>query len=257
MPLGCSVNGQGVSEAGMGVAQGDVDGDGRTDLLLTHLARESNTLYLDRGGLCEDVTAAAGLGAPSLPYTGFGTALADFDNDGELDLWVSNGRVGREDIGTEGDPFAEPDHVYRGLGGSRFELLGASRSGVGRSPDNSRGTAFGDYDNDGDIDALVVENGGRARLYRNRGSDGSWIQLRATTRAGGDILGAQVVTRSNGRERSARAQRAYSYCSSHDPRVHFGLGSEQTLQELRLKSVGGKTLLLRSLPAERLYRVEL
>jgi hypothetical protein len=254
VPRGCSVNGFGAAEAGMGVASADVDGDGRSDILLTHLARETNTLYLDRGGMCEDATAAAGLGAASLAFTGFGTALADFDNDGEIDLWVSNGRVGREDIGTEGDPFAEPDHVYRGSGGPRFELLPAGTSGVGRAPDNSRGAAFGDYDSDGDVDALVIENGGSARLYRNRASDGSWVVVRLWGEPAARV-GALATTVAGGRERVGRSQRAYSYCSSNDPAIHIGLGQAARVEELRLRDPGGGQLVLRDLPSDRAYNI--
>jgi hypothetical protein len=256
VPRGCAVNALGVSEAGMGVAHGDVDGDGRLDLVLTHLARETNTLYLNREGTCEDVTATAGLGAPSLPFTGFGTALADFDHDGEIDLWVSNGRVGREDIGTEGDPFAEPDHLYRGLGGTRFELLSASVSGVGRTIDNSRGAAFGDYDYDGDVDALVIENGGAARLHRNRAAGGGWLQL-GVLFEGSHALGARVEIEADGSRRAGVVQRAYSYGASHDPRVHFGLGTAERVEELHVRTVDGGSLTLHDLPGSRSYRLEL
>ncbi len=252
---GCSVNGLGVAEAGMGVAQGDVDGDGRLDLLLTHLARETNTLYLNRDGVCEDVTATSGLAAASLPRTGFGTALADFDHDGALDLWVSNGRVGREEIGSSGDPFAEPDQLFRGLGGARFEELPPAVSGVGRAPDNSRGAAFGDFDADGDTDALVVENGGPARLYRNRATTGGWMQLQLVTAAGSTAVGARATVSAGGSTLTHRVQPAYSYCSSNDPRVHFGLGDAASVAEVRIRTVDGGELSLLDLPAERLYRI--
>ncbi len=254
---GCAVNGLGVAEAGMGVALGDADGDGALDLFVTHLARETNTLYLNRSGFCEDATAYAGLGAPSLRHTGFGTGFADFDHDGRPDLWVSNGRVGREDLATDGDPFAEPDQVYRATGGGRFELLPPERSGVGERADNSRGAAFGDYDNDGDIDVLVVNNNGPERLYRNRGSAGTWVELDLTSGFEPAAIGARVGVRTADSVQWRLVGRSASYCSSNDPRAHFGLGRAARLDEVSVFWPDGRRQSFRDLPAAKIYRLGL
>ena len=103
----------------MGVAVADLENDGDPDLFLTHLRAETNTLYLNEGGVFEDLTATSGLAAPSVALTGFGTGFADFNNDGKLDLYVGNGRVGRGLPAAT--PFSEPNHLFRGLGGTRIE----------------------------------------------------------------------------------------------------------------------------------------
>ncbi len=237
---GAALNRQGMAEAGMGVTPVDLDDDGDLDLFLTHLREETNTVYLNHGGLFEDVTLRTGLAVPSLPYTGFGTAFADFDLDGQLDLYVTNGRVSLAHTPLADDPYAEPDQLFRGLGGGRFEevlppggtaepLLGAGRA-----------LAVADYDNDGDPDLLVVNNGGPARLLRNRiGDGGRWIAFRLLDRHGRTPTGALVGLEAGGRWRWRLAGTAYGYQAAHDPRVFFGLGADTSLTRLDVVWPGG------------------
>jgi len=238
---GCAVNRQGVAEAGMGVIAFDLENNGTLDLFMTHLRDETNTLYINQNGLFEDITARTGLGVPSLPYTGFGTGFADFDHDGELDVYVVNGRVGRAQTALAEDPFAEPNQLFRGVGHGRFEEFSPRDGTAEVYIENSRAAAFGDYDNDGDIDLVIVNNGGRVRLLENLvGNKRRWIMFRVMNRHGLDATGAMVsITTSKGKQ-WRQVQTAYSYLASNDPRVHFGLAEANTVEEVAVLWPGGK-----------------
>ena len=227
---GAAVNAEGRAEAGMGVSAGDFDGDGDEDLIVTHLNRETNTLYRnEETGFFEDLSTASGAGPPSWEYTGFGAGWLDYDNDGWLDLAVANGAVKRlEPLVRRGDPHPlhQPNQLYRNTGDGRLAEVAAGAA-FARS-EVSRGLAVGDVDNDGDADLLVTNNHGPVRLLRNGvGQDGPWLGLRPRG-AGGepDALGARVEVATSGGRRLRRWVRTDgSYASAHDPRVLFGLGS--------------------------------
>ncbi|MEA2600313.1 MAG: enediyne biosynthesis protein [Acidobacteriota bacterium] len=233
---GVAVNAAGKPEAGMGIALGDCDGDGDDDLLITHLTGETNTLYLSQGGgLFEDATARSGLGAPSLPYTGFGTAWLDFDNDGWLDLAAFNGAVNLNGAQwAKGDlfPYAQPDQLFRNQGGGHFVAVGPEAGVAFRTPRVSRGAAFGDVDNDGDTDILVVDTDSPVRLLVNEsGSRNSWLGLRLV----GKPVGARVEVRRKGSlSLWRRAATDGSYASASDPRVLVGLGASSEVMEVRV-----------------------
>ncbi|HSF20310.1 MAG TPA: CRTAC1 family protein [Vicinamibacteria bacterium] len=228
---GVAINWMGEAEAGMGVDAGDFDGDGDEDLFLSHLTDETNTLYVNGGnGLFEDRTTPSGLGVVSLPYTGFGAGWLDYDNDGWLDLLVVNGAVRRLDgrTGSHENLFAQPNQLLRNSGVGRFEDV-SGRAGEALSlSEVSRGAAFGDVDNDGDTDVLVVNNGGPARLLVNEiGNGHHWVGLRLVgEQEHRDLLGARVdVVTTDGRHLWRRARADGSYASANDPRVLVGLGS--------------------------------
>jgi hypothetical protein len=180
---GAALNGLGSAEGSMGVDAGDFDNDGDEDLFVTNLPGESNTVYVNDGSaIFEDRTAMAGLAIPSLPYTGFGTAWFDFDNDGWLELLVANGAVRiREGLARTTDPFPlhERNLLFRNLGAGRFEEVTTRAGAVFELSEVSRGAAFGDVDNDGDIDVLITNNNGAARLLINHvGQRSRWVGLR-------------------------------------------------------------------------------
>ncbi len=247
---GAALNGDGRTEGSMGVDAGDFDGDGDDDLFMTHLTRETNTLYLNDGtGLFEDRSAPTGLGAPSVAYTGFGTAWFDFDNDGWLDLLAVNGAVQashqRYAIGTldapagAGEPLRldQPNQLFRNLGNGRFEEVSDRAGAVFELSEVSRGAAFGDVDNDGDYDVLVTNNNGRARLLINNvGHRNPWLGLRLIGGAGRrDMLGARVgVFRDSGPALWRRARSDASYASANDPRVLVGLGGASAVRSVRV-----------------------
>ena len=237
---GAGVNAAGQSEASMGLAAADADADGDLDLFLTHLVKETNTLYLNDGtGTFADATAAAGLGPPSLPYTSFGTGFLDVENDGDLDLLVVNGAVTLvPELVRRNDPFPlhQPDQLFL-REGDRWRQAGAEEAPALRLPRVSRGAAFGDVDNDGDTDVLVVDLAAPVRLLINRaGEDGApekdaWVGIRAVSgRPARDALGARVALLRGGRPMGVlRVATDGSYASAGDPRVLFGLGREADL----------------------------
>ena len=232
---GVAVNAGGVAEAGMGVDAADFDGDADEDLFLAHLTGETNTLYRNEGrGLFRDATLAAGLGAPSLPWTGFGAAWVDIDNDSRLDLVVVNGAVRRMAKPGGLTDFGQPNQVFRNLGDGTFEET-SDQAGPAFNDDLvSRGAAFGDVDNDGDTDILVNNNGGPVQLFLNTiGQNRSWIGLRVVRGSPErDAHGAVVELRlSDGRTITRRVRTGMSYASSSDPRILFGLAEADALSE--------------------------
>ena len=224
---GVAVNMNGVAEASMGVDVGDYDNDGDEDIFIAHLSRETNTLYVNDGGVFSDRTALAGLGPSSLPYTAFGTAWLDYDNDGQLDLFLTNGEVKViDELARAKDPLPihQPDQLFHNRGGRFTEVQNfeqPERSEVGR------GAAFGDIDNDGDIDIVVANNAGPARLLLNQiGSGNSWVGLHLVDSAGHETANARVeVTLPSGKTLWRRARRDGSYASANDPRALVGLGT--------------------------------
>jgi hypothetical protein len=244
---GAGLNSLGSAEGSMGVDAGDFDNDGDEDLFVTNLPGETNTLYVNDGsGHFEDRTATAGLAIPSLPHTGFGTAWFDFDNDGWLDLVVANGAVRIvESLARAADPFPlhERNQLFRNLGTGRFEEVTARAGAVFELSEVSRGAAFGDVDNDGDVDVLITNNNGPARLLINRvGQRNRWLGLRLIGGAEPrDMLGARVgVFRDKGPPLWRRARADGSYASANDPRVVVGLGNAETVRRVRVVWPSGR-----------------
>ena len=238
---GTAFNAQGAPEGSMGIDAGDMDGDGDDDLFMTHLSEETNTLYRNQGGaFFEDDTIRAGLGAPSRGFTGFGAAYLDYDNDGWLDLLVVNGAVRViEDLVQAGDPLPlhQTNQLFRNRGQGRFEELSSAAGAVFALSEVSRGAAFGDVDNDGDTDVLVLNNSGPARLLvNNAGRRNAYLGLRLVAGEGQrDQLGARIVcTLDDGRTLWRRVRADGSYCSSNDPRVLFGLGPAGEVRRLEV-----------------------
>jgi hypothetical protein len=215
-------------------------------------------------GLFEDRTAVSGLGAPSLPFTGFGTGWIDYDNDAQLDLLVVNGAVAIvEERARQGDPFpyAQNHHLYRQGEGRHFTEVGRDLGESFRRLEVARGAAFGDVDNDGDTDVLVVAAKSPARLLINEvGSTQPWLGLRLVGRPAGappealerDLLGSRVEIRRKGapalRRRSATDG---SYASANDPRVLAGLGDASEITGVRVFWADGK---VEDFPAPSLRR---
>jgi tetratricopeptide (TPR) repeat protein len=249
MRRGCAVNEFGESEAGMGVALGDVDGDLALDLFVTHLTREKNTLYLAHGGRFVDASSAAGLATPSLPYTGFGTAFLDLELDGDLDVVVVNGAVQREptigdDAGVDafGRAYGETGQLFVNQGKARFDDASATSGDLAEST-VGRGLATGDVDDDGDVDLLVTAGAGPARLLLNQTQrHGHFLLVRAIDDAlHRDAVGATVTVRVGGTSHVGVVTTACSYLSACDPRLHFGLGQATAVEGFEVTWSDGST----------------
>lgn len=224
---GSAYNADGTAEASMGVSAGDFDNDGDPDLFMTHLGAETNTLYRNDGsGNFIDISDMSRLSIASLGFTGFGTAWFDIDHDGYLDLFSANGAVQIEPS-QAGDsyPYRQRNQLFLNLAGQRFE----ARDGgpALQVAEVSRGAAFGDIDNDGDVDIVVTNNNGPLRLLRNDYSnDRAWLalSLRGTV-SNRDAVGARVALLQAGKPVLwRRAHTDGSYLSASDKRVQFGLG---------------------------------
>ncbi len=238
---GVALNGEGAPEGSMGVAAGDFDDDGDLDLFMTHLTDETNTLYVNDGkGNFLDATASAGLGASSLPYTGFGAAWFDANRNGRLDLFIANGAVrSLSHLRGEEFPYHQRNQLYRNLGGGRFGEVGSRSVPALELSEVSRGAAFGDIDNDGDIDIVVSNCGGPARLLLNQTrSPNSWLLARLS----GKMSAGAIVTLSGDEvpPRIRTSQPGESYLSASDSRVYFGIPNGETPNRIRVDWPSGE-----------------
>ena len=245
---GVAIDAAGVVKADMGVDAGDFDNDGDEDLFTTVLTGEGSTIYVNDGtGLFDDHSAASGIRAASLPYTGWGTAWMDFDNDGWLDLLSVNGLVWKNlDAMTDVNPFPyhQRNQLLRNNGNGRFTDVTPDAGEVFDLVEVSRGAAFGDLDNDGDVDVLIANSGGPAQLLINYvGNQNHWLGLRLVKNdVPRDLVGARVeIIRSDGSSLWRRSRADGSYASANDPRVLVGLGTLSDVPRIRVVWPSGVT----------------
>ena len=252
----------GRARAGMGVDGGDVDLDGRQDIVVTNFSDEPNTLFRNEGGFFSDVTKRLNIGGPTLEDLGFGVLLADLDLDSDLDLFFANGHV-QDNVAVlrPGRRFEQKAQLLENLDGARFVDASArwgswfGRAVVGRA------AACGDYDEDGDEDIAVLVNGGKAVLLGNDGPPSHWIALRLEGRASNrDGYGARVRIEAETPRgiirRSFECRSARSYSAACDPRVRAGLGAGPVaIRKVEVLWPSGVEQVLRALEIDRVHRV--
>jgi hypothetical protein len=235
---GVAYNAMGATQANMGVAFGDVDGDGLFDFMATHLCTETHTLWKQGPrGYFQDCTGSSRVAATQWHGTGFGCVLADLNNDGALDCVVVNGSIKRLPVPPAPRGNANTNAFWSGYA-QRSQLLANDGHGLfadisEANPDFSgtgavaRGLAVGDLDNDGGLDLVVTRIAAPARVYRNVAPRGHWLTVRAIAPqlGGRDAYGTEITIEAGGQRRTAWVNPSQSYLCSNDPRAHFGLGS--------------------------------
>ncbi|MCC7154083.1 MAG: CRTAC1 family protein [Bryobacterales bacterium] len=224
---GAALSEDGMEQAGMGVGIGDCNLDGNLDLFKTHFADDTSILYLNDGkGYFDDHTVRSGLGVETR-YVGWGAGIVDLDNDGLPDLFAVTGSVYPEvEKKIPSYPYRTPRLVFRNLGDSLFEELIAEAGPGVEAPHSSRGCAFGDFDNDGDLDILIMNMNEPPSLLRNDVSgDNHWLKVRLIgTKSNRSAIGARVTVRYGGRQQVQELCAQSSFYSTSDRRLHFGLG---------------------------------
>jgi enediyne biosynthesis protein E4 len=251
---GVALSEDGMEQAGMGIAVGDYDLDGRLDIFKTHFSDDTNVLYRNDGkGYYIDVTIRAGIGVETR-FVGWGTGMVDLDNDGYPDLFLVTGSVYPEIERTlPAYPYRTPRIVFRNLGNGRFEeLIEEAGSGVA-AVHSSRGCAFGDFDNDGDVDILVMNMNEPPSLLRNDVSGtGHWLKvLLEGVSSNRSAIGARVTARYGGRAQAQEVSAQSSFYSANDRRLHFGLGPA-TEADLTVRWPNGGTEEVRQVGAGQL-----
>jgi enediyne biosynthesis protein E4 len=253
---GAALSGDGRPQAGMGVDAGDVTGDGLPDLVVTNFSHDYNTLYENGpAGVFTDRSYASGVAATAGPYLGWGVKFVDMDNDGRLDLFVANGHVypevDRHGLGTR---YRQRNQLFLNEG-KRLRHASADAGAGLLLEKSSRGAAFGDYDNDGDIDVLIVNMNDSPTLLRNdTPRTAHWITLRLIgVKSNRDAIGARVRIDAGGRRQSTEVRGDGSYLSHSDIRAHFGLGTATRVDRIDIRWPSGLVESATGVTADRFY----
>lgn len=229
---GIALNDDGMEQAGMGLGVGDVNLDGRLDLFKTHFADDTHVLYINDGkGMFRDFTLKSGLGVETR-RVGWGTGIYDFDHDGLPDIFIGTGCVYPEtEAALPAYPYRSKPMLFRNLGETRFELIEEEAGPALLEKHSVRGVAFGDLDNDGDIDIVLWNRNETPSLLRNDldAKDRHWLEIRLEgTKSNRGGFGARVVVEYGGRTQARAVLSQASFYSANDPRVHFGLGAARS-----------------------------
>jgi hypothetical protein len=255
---GCAYSQDGKPQAGMGLGIGDLDRNGTMDVFKTNFAGDTSTLYSNTGkGFCEDRTFAAGIGV-NTRWLGWGAGAVDLDNDGWLDLFLVNGHVYPEvwQLPTEA-AYRQRKVVYRNLANGRFADVSEALGPPVTDPKAGRGAAFGDVDNDGDVDVVVNNVHDTPDLFRTRADPAHhWLLVKLEgTKSNRSAIGARVRVEAGGASQWQEVRGGGSYISQNDLRAHFGLGAATRVDRLEVRWPNGLVEEWRDLPADRVHRL--
>ena len=255
---GVGYNAQGTAQADMGVAAGDVGGDGRIDLFTTTFSEEYYPFFRNLGaGGFEEVSQPVGLATRTLPYLGWATFFLDFDNDGNLDLFVANGHIFPQ-VEPSLETYRQPDLLFRGNGEFGFQDV-TDQVDLHQAPvRSSRGGATCDYDNDGDLDLLVLAIDDSPTLLRNDGGNRrNWLQFRLAGRRGNrSAIGTRIKVVTGSKTRTGRVRSGGGFLSQNDLRLHFGLGEAAAAERVEIRWPGGGSQVLMNVQANQIVRIE-
>ena len=257
---GVAVSEDGVTESGMGTDAADLMGDGRMDVIVMHLDQQMARIYRNLGGgAFEDATFTSKVAYNTFHSSEFGARIFDYDNDGRRDIFMAGGHV-LDNIERyhPGVHFAEPNLMFRNLGGGSFVDVSHELGPDFVAPAVGRGAAVGDFDNDGDLDILITNNGGSPQLLRNDGGNANhWLEiLLIGTRSNRDGVGAHVRLTAGDLTLYEQRKGGMSYQSAQDPRLHFGLGAKTRIDLLEIRWPSGELTRLKDLAADRIIAVE-
>lgn len=240
LAAGCAMDDEGVSKAGMGVDANDIDDDGDFDVIICNLKNESDSLFRNDGDYFVDITAQAGLRTTTRANTRFGVGFVDLNNDGWLDIYEANGAVLRPSHELDGDPYAQRNLLLRGDPSGRFTPTQLRGGSLGNQLWTSRAAVFGDVDNDGRMDVVVVNRDGPVQVFRNATSVVSRsITLDIRNEYGAPALGAVVTAKLGDRTITRPVKSGWSYMAANDPCVHIGLGRKSVLEDVVVQWVDG------------------
>jgi len=256
---GCAFSQDGKNQAGMGVGVGDYDRNGTVDIVKTNFAGDTSTLYANTGdGFCEDRTFAAGMGV-NTRWLGWGAGFIDLDRDGWLDVFLVNGHVYPEVAQLAGEAgYRQRKVVYRNLGNGRFEDVSERLGPPVTTPKAGRGAAFGDFDNDGDLDVVVNNVHDRPDLFRLESPASShWVAVRLVgRRSNRSAIGARVTCFAGGAARIEEVRGGGSYLSQNDLRVSFGLGEVGRVDRIEVRWPSGLREEWRDVAVDRYHTLE-
>ncbi len=255
LAAGVGFSEDGEAENGMGADFGDYDNDGYLDLIVTNFQDQTNTLYHnERDGLFSDVSYASKIGTMSLPYLAWGVGFCDYDNDGYQDLFVANGHLDENVQAFNPTGFYEQSNLFfrNNRDGTFDEIAIDSGSGL-RLEKVSRGFAYADYDNDGDLDLLVTNLKGTPDLLENRGGQNTWLTLKLIgTRSNRDAIGARVKVTTGNLTQIREVRSGSSYLSQNDMRLHFGLGKHRQINRIEIHWPSGLQEQLEAIEANQI-----
>ena len=254
---GAALSADGLEQAGMGVGLGDVRLAGTLDIFKTHFADDTNVLYFNDGkGNFEDATIKSGLGVENR-FVGWGAGIVDLDNDGNPDLFFATGNVYPEvEARVPSYPFKTPRVIFRNLGAGQFEEIFEEAGPAISESHASRGCAFGDFDNDGDVDILIVNLNEPPSLLRNDlKSDNHWLKVKLVgTHSNRSAIGTRVLCKYGNKQQVQERVGQSSFYSSNDPRLHFGLGKALTA-DLEIRWPNGTQQIIKNVKADQIMSV--